>query len=300
MRYLSLLLLLITAPLLADSQWPELRGDYLGQTPPGLQPEVFAPSLISLPDEQELNAVFSPNGRIFMFSRTIDGVYKMFYSYRRGDGTWQEPRMAAPSKTFPSHRDVDMAFSPDGSWVYFISDRPLPGYSLERYNLWRSQVTRFGLTDPEPLGPHLNGPDHELYPMLVADGSLYFTSTREDSLGGQDSYRAQWRDGEFEAPINLGARINSEFHEGDIYVSPDETYLIHVAVDRPDSLGGADLYVSFRQSDGSWGPSTHMGDTINSADIDYCPMVTPDGRYFFFTRGNDLMWVDADIIDQFR
>lgn len=297
---LCLSTLLVSWSLLAEEQWPVLSGSYLGQEPPGMTPTVFAPGLISLEGERELNAVYSPNGRIFMFSRSIDGAFKMFFSYRRDDDTWQEPRMAAPSKTYPNHSDVDMAFSPDGAWVYFISDRPLPGYSLERHNIWRSRVTRHGLVTPEPLGSHINGPGHELYPLLVADGSLYFSAEREDSLGGRDSYRAQFQDGEFGTPVNLGAGINSASNEGDIFVSPDESYIIHVSADRHDGLGGADLYVSFRQEDGSWGQGIHMSGGINSAEADYCPMVTPDGKYFYFTQGEDLMWVDAGIIDSYR
>ena len=273
--YLAVVLILFSVPLSATEEWPVLSGPYLGQEPPGMTPMIFAPGLISLPGERELNAVYSPNGRIFMFSRAIGRTFKMFFSYRRDDGTWQEPRMAAPSKTYPNHSDVDMAFSPDGTWVYFISDRPLPGYSLERHNIWRSRVTRHGLVTPEPLGSHINGPGHELYPLLVADGSLYFSAEREDSMGGRDSYRAQYEDGEFGTPVNLGAGINSSSSEGDIYVSSDETYIIHVSADRPDGLGGADLYVSFRQDDGSWGQGIHLGDGINSEDADYCPMVTP-------------------------
>ena len=300
MRHLCLIALLITVPAVAQNDWPPLSGPYLGQEPPGMSPEVFAPGLISLPGERELNAVYSPNGRIFMFTRSVDGVFKMFFSYQRDDGTWQEPRMAPPSKTYSNHGDVDMAFSPDGGWVYFISTRPLEGYSLERYNIWRSRVTMHGLVTPEPLGPHINGPGHELYPMLVADGSLYFSAVRDDSIGARDSYRAQFRDGEFEEPVNLGPGINSPTDEGDIYVSPDESYIIHVAADRPDGLGGSDLYISFRQADGSWGNGIHMGDGINSAEADYCPMVTPDGKYFYFTQGDDVMWMDAAIIDTYR
>ncbi|MEL6951280.1 MAG: hypothetical protein AAGM16_14320 [Pseudomonadota bacterium] len=300
MKRLLLLAILVSSSAHAQDSWPELSGPYLGQPVPGSTPEVFAPNLVSLSGERELNAVFSPDGRIFMFSRSVDGVFKMFYSWRRGDGTWQDVRMAAPSKTYPGHSDVDMAFSPAGDWVYFISDRPLAGYSLERYNIWRSKVTSEGLVAPEPLGAHINGPGHELYPMLVADGSLYFSATRDDSIGRRDSYRAQFTDGAFEAPVNLGPGVNSEVDEGDIYVSPDEDYLIHVSAGREDSLGGADLYVSFRQADGSWGDDIHMGPEINSSEIDYCPMVTPDGKYFFYTQGNDLMWVDAAIIESYR
>lgn len=300
MRCLCLLAIVISLPVAAQDVWPELTGDYLGQEPPGTSPEVFAPGLISLDGERELNSVFSPNGRIFMFSRTVDGVFKMFYSYRRDDGIWQEPRMASPSKTYPGHADVDMAFSPDGDWVYFISDRPLPGYSLARYNIWRSRVTRHGLLTPEPLGPHINGPDHELYPWLVANGSLYFSANRDDSIGARDSYRAPAMDGEFGEPVNLGPGINSTNDEGDIFVSPDETYMIHVSAQRHDSLGQGDLYLSFRQEDGSWGDGIHLGHGINSEEIDYCPAVTPDGKYFFFTQGDDIMWMDAGFIEEYR
>ncbi len=300
MRLTPIFAVLLALPAVAQEEWPALNGPYLGQETPGMTPEVFAPGLISLDGERELNSVFSPDGRIFMFTRQIDGVFKMFFSRRRDDGAWPEPRMAAPSKTYPGHRDVDMAFSPDGDWGYFISDRPLPGYSLERYNIWRSRVTTHGLLTPEPLGEQINGPGHELYPMLVSDGSLYFSAIRDDSLGGRDSYRSQYENGAFAAPVNLGPGVNSEVDEGDIYVSPDESYLIHVAAGRPDSLGGADLYVSFKQADGSWGQDINLGDTINSKGIDYCPMVTPDGAYFFYTQGDDLMWVDAAIIESYR
>lgn len=282
------------------ADWPELRGPHLGQNPPGMTPEAFAPGLISLEDERELNAVYSPDGRIFMFSREIDGAYKMFFSFMRGDGTWQEPRLAGPSKTYPQHHDVDMVFSPDGNWLYFISDRPLPGHSLDRYNVWRSEISPHGLLTPEPLGPEINGPGHELYPMLVGDGSLYFSTGREDSLGEFDIYRAQFEDGTFQAPVNVGPNINSEEFEGDVYVDPDETYIIHVASNRVDGLGDSDLYISFKEPDGSWRKSVHMGETINSEETDYCPVISPDGKYFYYTQGRDIMWVDAAIIETYR
>ena len=50
-------------------------------------PEVFAPGLISLDDARELNAVFSPDMRIFMFTREIDGVFKIHYTYQLEPGS---------------------------------------------------------------------------------------------------------------------------------------------------------------------------------------------------------------------
>ena len=148
MRCICFVALFLSLPAVAQEEWPALAGPYLGQEPPGMTPEIFAPGLISLPGERELNAVYSPDRRTFMFTRAVDGVFKMFFSDRQDDGTWQQPRMAPPSRTYPGHADADMAFSPDGGWVYFISNRPLPGYSLERYNIWRSRVTGEGLVTP--------------------------------------------------------------------------------------------------------------------------------------------------------
>ncbi|TDF41288.1 hypothetical protein EYS14_00025 [Alteromonadaceae bacterium M269] len=283
-----------------EIQWPELTGPYLGQKVPGNEPEVFAPGLVSTTEGFELNSVFSPDGRIFMFSRRINGAYKMFFSFRGANGQWSEPRLAGPSKTYPGHADVDMAFSQDQKWLYFISDRPLEGYSLDRYNIWRSRIGRNGLETPSPLEANVNGPGHELYPMIVEDGSFYFSAPREDSLGGRDSYRAQYKDGKFEEPVNLGPAINSPQNEGDIFVSPDETYLIHVSSDREGGFGEGDLYISFKQANGAWGTSKNMGALFNSAETDYCPMMSPDGKYFFFSRGGDLMWVDSSVLENFK
>ena len=89
-------------------------------------------------------------------------------------------------------------------------------------------------------------------------------------------------------------------HPVDVFVSPDESYLIHVSSGRPDGLGESDLYISFREPDGSWGSGVHLGDGINSPRADYCPVVSPDGKIFFFTQGDDLMWVDAAVLERYR
>ncbi len=299
MRFIALVVLLLSTTAHAQ-EWPTLKGPYLGQTPPGMKPQVFAPGVVSLDGERELNSVFSPDGRIFMFSREVDGVFKMYFSAQDEDDVWSRPKLAGPSRTYPGHADVDMMFAPGGKRVYFISNRPLPGYSLDRYNIWYSDLGPHGLLPPVALGPHINGPDHELYPMIVGDGSLYFSSHRSDTRGRWDSYRAQFRDGRFDPPVNLGPAINTEHAEGDIFVNANETILIHNASGRPDSLGRGDLYVSFAKPGGPWSDDVHLGKVINTKENEYCPQMTPDGRYFFFTRGHQIMWVDAKVLKKFK
>ncbi|GFD68668.1 PD40 domain-containing protein [Alteromonas sp. KUL106] len=287
-----------------EENWPRLTGLYLGQQTPGNTPQVFAPGLISTDNYFELNSVFSSDQKAFMFSRTINGNYKMFLSYVDENGYWTSPQMTNVSEANESYAEADMVFSHDERWLYFISDRPLYGYPKGQYEIWRSSIEKnkkgyiFG--PPEPLGENINTEHNDLYPHIVGDGSLYFSSSQEKNFGKGDIYRSQYRNGEFDTPLNLGSAINSENYEGDIYVSPDESYLIHVSSGRTDGFGKSDLYISFKQEDGSWRKSVNMGKAFNSPDTDYCPMVTPDGKYFFFSRNGTIMWVSTNSFEQLK
>ena len=50
-----------------NERFPVLKGEYLGQKPPGMTPEIFAPDIVSTP-QREFNAAFSPDGKEFYFS----------------------------------------------------------------------------------------------------------------------------------------------------------------------------------------------------------------------------------------
>jgi Tol biopolymer transport system component len=142
-----------------------------------------------------------------------------------------------------------------------------------------------------------------LYPIVVADGSLYFASNRAGGLGEQDIYRAQYRDGAFVDAVNVGPPINTAQTEVDAYVSPDERTLV-VAARRDANRGALDLYMASRNAAGSWEALTPLGGSVNTELIDYCPMLSPDGQYFFFSRrtatGGDIYWMRASAIDGLR
>lgn len=74
---------------------------------------------------------------------------------------------------------------------------------------------------------------------------------------------------------------------------------------RDDGYGDSDLYISFRNEDGSWGKGINMGDTINTEIEEGYASITPDGKYLFFNRfpergKADIYWVDARIIETLR
>ena len=90
-------------------------------------------------------------------------------------------------------------------------------------------------------------------------------------------------DAKYTKPEKLGDPINTEYVEKVTLISPDESFLIVCVDGRSDGYGGGDLNISFRKSDGSWSKTKNMGKTINSEATEYCPMLSPNGKYFFFT-----------------
>jgi hypothetical protein len=276
---------------------------YLGQPIPGLTPERFAPGIIST-DAIELNAVFSADFREFYFTRVVEGLDTM-HQMTVMDGTWREARELMLFADNARVEAADMVLSADGQALYFLAryDRADTG-PVANYDLWVSRRVNGDWGRAKLLGPPISTAADELYPVLGRDGSLYFNR--------KGIYRAQRRDdGGFDPPVTFGPSMVG-LAAGDMALAPDESYLIMTA-GRPGRSGTGDVHVSFRREDGSWGDLIRLDDTINTPDHEWCPMLTPDGRYLFFSRlrgpagppwaestTGDVYWVDARILDPYR
>ena len=291
---------------------------YLGQPMPGLIPEIFAPGIVNT-DAIELNGVVSPDGRGFYFTRLVGGVdtdtmHQVVYA----DGKWDEPRELLLFPTKVRVESADMVLSADGRELYFLAKHTNVITGPEpNYDLWVSYRVNGDWSEATLVGPPISTAANELYPVFGADGSLYFSSDRAGGLSrrlpgmfASDLYRSpRLPDGSFGQPVNLGPPVNSDYGTGDMSLAPDESYMV-MSLRRPGNLGRGDLYVSFRHSDGTWGQPVSLGDKINTEHHEWCPMVTPDGNYLFFSRwlgetwetatAGNVYWVDVRILDQFR
>ena len=105
---------------------------------------------------------------------------------------------------------------------------------------------------------------------------------------------------------NVAEPVNTENSDADPFVAPDESYLI-VCQKKDEGFGEYDLYVYFKKEDGSWTKGFNLGEGVNSADYEFRPYVTPDGKYLFFTSNRpkevptgNLYWVDARVIDELK
>lgn len=283
----------------------------LDQPAPGPKPVLFAPGTVSTDEAIELNGVLSPDGREFFFTRIVDDVFVMHRS-RLTDAGWSPPEAVSPYEGDLAATAVDMTYSADGDTLAFLGRAPSEMSPEEPgLDLWTMQREGAGWSRARLLPPPVSTPDAtEVYPCMVADGSLYFMSTRAGGLGEGDVYRAQrMPDGTYAEPVNLGAPVNTEFGEGDTWVAPDESVLV-LSSRRPGGYGMSDLYVSFRQDDGTWGAPRNLGPEINGPTVDYCPMGTWDGSLFFYsrrdgstwdeTRTGEVYWLSASFLEPFR
>ena len=250
---------------------------YLGQKPPGMIPEVFAPDMISS-KYRVAAAAFSPDLTEFYFRRR-GGEYKhnALVVVKYQDKQWVES-VVAP-------RAGEPFISVDGKTMH------LGRNYKERTNSGWSELKSLG-------APFKDLPIMRL--TVSANGTYYFDEASESG----PLYYSRLIDGKREKPRSLGDDIYFGDWNAHPFIAPDESYLIWDD-QRAGGQGGADLYISFRQQDGSWGVGINLGDEINTEFEDAYGSVTPDGKYFFFHRslGNgkaDIFWVDAQIIEALR
>jgi len=260
----------------------DLQGPYLGQQTPSLTPEVFAPNIVSTKG-WEYGVVFKPDMQEMYFLRQNEETKKHeFVAFENRNNRWDEsdtsPRVGQPF------------ISPDGKIMHLG----------KRYKEWTSA----GWSEIKSLG----SPFEEISIMRLtssAKGTLVFDEFTRDG-NGVLRY-SQLVDGKREAPRPLSKEINNGKSNAHPFIASDESYILWDG-EREDGYGDADIYVSFRQQDGSWGEAINLGEKINTDAWEAAASVTPDGKYLFFNRNMgsdkyenvDIFWVDAQVIENLR
>ncbi len=286
-----------------QERFPVLSGAYLGQKAPSEMAEIFMDGIISIIDEPEMCAAFTMDGKEFYFNRLHNGKMSIFCTHE-SNGIWTRP---APLPFSGKYTDRDFTISPDGNTIFFGSNRPAKpgGNMLSRLDIYYiNRLSGIKWSDPENIGSVINTDKSENYPSVSTNGNLYFFSERIDGHGGCDIYVSRFIDDQYQKPEVLDLSVNSGKHDWDSYVAQDESYIIFSSKDRDDTIGGQDLYISFRVESGKWTKAVNMGPKVNSTSGEICPSVTLDGKYLFFTsrrRGDaDIFWIDAKIIEEIK
>ena len=304
--------------------FPKLSGAYLGQTPPGPEPEIFAPGVVST-GLSELNSVFTPDGKEFYYAVDI-GLDWVILMTAEIDGVWSEPEVVSFTR---GHSGVDLCITNDGQRLFYCSNRSRIGGTdpEDNHDIWYvDRMEDGGWSEPTNLAA-VNSDASEFYPSLTDEGTLYFLSRREGGVGGSDIYRSRLVSGQYQEPENIGPIVNSPGNEGDAFIAADESFLIFNSRGHKAGPGDGSLFISYRNAEGTWSPPQNLGSVMTADRSDFCPMLSPDGKYFFFSSarprlenavglvtwaslheaqsrpgngGTDVYWVDVGFIDKLR
>ena len=234
---------------------------------------------------------------------------QIWYSVENA-GHWTEPGRVPFDGQF---HDWDFQFSRAERSLHFTSRRParIQGEESTHSHIWKSDFIDGGWTEPtlvaEPVNQLENGSGH---PSFTSDGTVYFHSRRPDGRGGTDIYRARSIGGKYAEAENLGEVINTPGQDLDPAIAPDESFLVFLSNRPSNGPTPYDLFIAFRDPDDNWSKPQALYSLVG---IDAgLPVISADGKYFFFTRykkvggtgddgeliGMDAYWVGTEALRQ--
>lgn len=292
-----LLLIIVAATISADqggAEFPELKGPYLGQKTPGTTPEVFAPGIVST-EAHEFSCSFTPDGTEFYFTRRDPAAnIPLIMVTKLVGGVWTKPEVVPFVENTQS---FEPRVTVDGKRLYFTFLKIIPDRQGPPMNIFYVEREGEKWGAPQDMGATFN-PMKAMYVSTTGDGTIYTT----DVSGGPRSESiavAKPVDGKYEKLEKLGPPINVGAQDMYPFIAPDESYLLFTSK-RPAEGVKSGLFVSFRNEDGTWSDPKGIALEFEVG----LPLVTPDGKFLFFTAGergkSDIYWVDARIIGDLK
>ena len=258
---------------------------YLGQTPPGDTPEIFAKGILADSGIVLGKVNFLKDGKAFYYSYArhwFDDNGSGTKEIKFVDGKWLKPKIIAEKITNP-------ALSPDESKMYlgaggravWILDKTTTGWSEPRfwiekpyglYNLQNPKMGTYYVGSNGTQGSKGNWSTYDFCRMIISGNDTTINS--------------------------LGNTINTTAFDGDFFIAQDESYIIISAKETPTYE--SELWISFREKDHTWSEPLSLGDKINKGLAHrFGQYVSPDGKYLFYTKGTgeadcNIYWVRFD------
>ncbi len=217
-----------------------------------------------------------------------------------------------------SERDeVSPCITQDESRIFFFRELSIRQNSDESFYQKTEFITKNLLhvaeKDPETGEYDLGFPLEETHDLNASFGRISVTAderwlffAKNTSTFGQNSmdiYLCEAKNGQFSEAKPLGSAVNSpESNEIHPSISPDGN-TIFFASDRKNGYGGYDIYVSFREKDGTWSEPDNLGRRVNSAGDDTNPFIHGDNHSLYFASNgwktigkSDLFYIDLEEI----
>lgn len=273
---------------IAEPAFPLLEGTYFGQKVPGLNPEVFAPGIVSVENRYEYGVSFTPDFKAMYFTPTIDGASQIFMSKVVNDH-WTKPEKISLTNGIVNDEFGALVSAGGGTMMFSTYSEQYP------LKVWQLSKDKDNHGEASLLDSPLN------------DNQVSITSIARYG----DIYYQNHDDGKLYIAPRIGGKYPHQYqvaipHGSQGYISPQQDFLLVEAHKNNDKSKDKDLFVYFKQEDGSWSQPMGLGSAVNSDFRESSPSLTPDGKYLFFNRydeqsGNpNIYWVSAEVITSAR
>ncbi len=231
----------------------------------------------------EYSPSITADNSILMYNRNVKAAERFqedFYISKNENGVWQMS-FDAGNTLNSSYNEGAQKISADGKYLFFtICNKPNAFGSCDIYIAENVNGT---WSNVKNLGYPISMPTWDSQPSISADGmDLYFSSNRPGTKGDKDIFVShKGKDGKWGIPENLGNNINTVFEEGYPYIHPDNQTL-YFSSDGLPGLGGIDIYMSRKNSDGKWGVAQNLGYPINNKKDNNGLIVSLDGKTAYY------------------
>lgn len=258
-------------------------------------PIPFAEGIISTYENSEFDLTFSVDGLKVYFSRRKPNEKQKIYESEFKDGTWSTPKITS----FSTDRDETSFITPDGKFFFFGSERPIPNKPNKGnfdMNVWMMSKTKTGWSEPKPLPEPINDVqiENEQWPssnnnfLFSNDGKTFYFTTMMRGSKSIKLYETNFDGINFSQPKAIEGLFDDEKYV--VYsavISPDGKFLIFNSYGVPDGAGGEDIFVS-KQTENGWSKAKSIGQLVNTKHEESSPRFSRDGKYFFFSRAQNL------------
>ena len=241
------------------------------------------------------------DGKRFLFTRSLRNAEmpeyenEDFFESEKRNGVWQESRPIAEINS-PGNEGAP-TLSADGNIMFFVScanqfgDYSTPdrkGYGS--CDIFYAQKINGRWTKARNAGTAINSTHWETQPSFSSDGkTLYFVRGVLARGGAREQdiyYSTISEDGRFTQAVKLSTVVNTPFKEESVFIHPDNQTL-YFASEGHVGLGGLDIFMTKKQTNGEWGTPVNLGYPINTYNDDISLLVGPEGKLAFIASNRE-------------
>lgn len=265
------------------------------------KPVPYKPESVGLPNSPypEYNANISADDAFMIYTRMTKGkdgrMNEDFYiSYSDKEDKWS---VGQPLKGINSPENEGAhTISADGRLMYITACNRDNGYG--RCDMYESTFINEeeGWSIPTPLPYPINTEHWDGHPSVSSDGkTLYFSSDRPEGKGKHDLwYSTIQTDGKWSEPQNMET-INTKYDEKSPFIHLDNQSL-YFSSNRPQGLGGYDLFLSKVNNENTWSSPENLGYPINDFGQQYSIFISRDGVSAYIAAENETSASNLDIL----